>query len=77
MFGAMRWLTACSLVAIGVSVFAQAPATTPIDVSKVGPRVGEQVPDFSLSDQNGTTRTLSSTLGSKGAMLVFFRSADW
>ena len=48
-----------------------------IDVSKLGPQVGERVPDFSLKDQNGQTRTLQSIMGPKGAMLVFHRSADW
>jgi hypothetical protein len=42
-----------------------------------GPEVGAKVPDFKLSDQNGTNRTLKSLLGPKGLMLVFFRSADW
>jgi hypothetical protein len=49
----------------------------PIDVSKLGPQVGERVPDFSLKDQNGKTWTLQSIMGPKGAMLVFYRSADW
>ncbi len=48
-----------------------------IDVSKLGPRVGERVPDFSLNDQNGKSWTLQSIMGPKGAMLVFVRSADW
>ena len=48
-----------------------------IDVSKLGPQVGERVPDFTLTDQNGKTWTLSSIMGPKGAMLVFIRSADW
>jgi peroxiredoxin len=39
--------------------------------------VGERVPEFSLKDQSGTTRTLQSIMGPKGAMLVFVRSADW
>jgi len=54
--------------------------TTPrqkIDVSKLGPQVGERVPDFSLPDQNGKPQTLQSIMGPKGAMLVFIRSADW
>ncbi|MBI3403356.1 MAG: redoxin domain-containing protein [Acidobacteria bacterium] len=53
------------------------PARTPIDVSKLGPQVGDRVPDFSLKDQNGKTWTRDSIAGPKGAMLVFFRSADW
>jgi hypothetical protein len=59
----------------------QAPAgsstRTKIDVSKLGPQVGQRVPDFSLKDQNSQTRTLASIMGPKGAMLVFVRSADW
>ena len=42
-----------------------------------GPSVGEKVPDFALQDQNGNQKTLHSILGPKGALLVFFRSADW
>jgi len=52
-------------------------ARTPIDVSKRGPQVGEQVPDFSLKDQTGRMWTRRSIMKQKGAMLVFFRSADW
>lgn len=55
---------------------ASAPRTK-IDVSKLGPQVGERVPDFSLKDQTGQTRTLQSIMGPRGAMLVFIRSADW
>ena len=56
---------------------APSPARKKIDVSKLGPQVGERVPDFSLPDQNGRTRTLQSIMGPKGALLVFIRSADW
>jgi peroxiredoxin len=48
-----------------------------IDVSRLGPQVGERVPDFALPDQTGTTRTLQSVMGPRGVMLVFIRSADW
>jgi hypothetical protein len=48
-----------------------------IEVSKLGPQVGERVPDFSLRDQDGKTWTLQSIMGAKGAMLVFVRSVDW
>ena len=49
----------------------------PVDVASLGPGVGEAVPSFTLNDQHGTPRTLSSLIGPKGAILVFFRSADW
>jgi hypothetical protein len=42
-----------------------------------GPAVGVRVPDFAALDQNGQSRTLQSLMGSKGLMLVFYRSADW
>ena len=48
-----------------------------IDVSKLGPQVGQLVPDFSLKDQAGKTWARQSIMGSRGAMLVFVRSADW
>jgi hypothetical protein len=54
-----------------------ARAQEKIDVSKLGPQVGERVPDFSLRDQNGRIQTLRTVLGPKGGMLVFVRSADW
>ena len=53
------------------------PPRTRIDLAKLGPQVGERVPDFSLKDQNGLAQTLRSIMGPKGAMLVFIRSADW
>jgi hypothetical protein len=63
-------------ILLAVLVGALAPAD-PLDVTRIGPQVGQRVPDFALIDQNGQTRTLQSLLGPKGAMLVFFRSADW
>ena len=50
---------------------------TPIDVASLGPQVGEQVPAFSLPDQNGEVQTLESIMGPNGAILLFQRSADW
>jgi hypothetical protein len=68
------------IIAAGVAagMFSAQPAPRErINVSKLGPQVGERVPDFSLKDQEGKTRNLNSIMGPKGAMLVFFRSADW
>lgn len=48
-----------------------------IEVSKLGPQVGEKVPDFTLADQHGKPWTLNAVIGPRGAMLVFYRSADW
>jgi len=59
-------------LAIGLAALAQTPRP-----AKTGPAVGEVVPAFSATDQNGRIQTLASVMGAKGAMLVFFRSADW
>ena len=69
-------VTALALLTVG-RIGAQQPAAPAIDVEKLGPQVGATVPDFSLPDQHGTTRSLKSLTGPKGAVLVFFRSADW
>jgi hypothetical protein len=53
------------------------PARTGPDLAKLGPQIGERVPDFRLSDQTGAVRDLKSVLKRGGAMLVFFRSAEW
>jgi peroxiredoxin len=42
-----------------------------------GPNPGEKVPGFTLPDQSGQPRSLSSLQGPKGLVLLFFRSADW
>jgi hypothetical protein len=55
----------------------QAPPPSLPDVQKLGPQVGDRVPDFTLLDQHRRSRTLTSLQGPKGLMLVFFRSADW
>src|SRR5260370_13990779 len=64
-------------LAVQVQVMAQTPAHQKIDVSRLGPQIGERVPDFNLKYQNGQTRTLQSIIGPKGAVLLFYRSADW
>jgi len=46
-------------------------------LAQQGPAVGTRVPEFTAVDQTGANRTLASILGPQGAMLVFFRSADW
>lgn len=53
------------------------PAKTAADLAKLGPQIGERAHDFRLPDQSGALRDLKSVLGPNGAMLVFFRSADW
>jgi peroxiredoxin len=55
---------------------AQAPPAR-VDVARLGPQVGQVVPDFQLKDAQGKVWTRDSIMGPKGAMLVFSRSVDW
>ncbi len=72
-FNTMRGLLHLTVLVVAAAVTAaQAP-----DPQTLGPKVGDRAPDFTLRDQHGTERTLRSTFGPKGAVLVFFRSADW
>jgi peroxiredoxin len=48
-----------------------------VDVTRLGPQVGDPIADFRLTDQDGTTRTRDGLMGPNGLMLVFSRSADW
>ncbi len=74
----MRSLYLVATLAMLLSLPLGAQGTrTRIDVSKLGPQVGERVPDFTLFDQTGKGQTLQSIMGRRGAMLVFIRSADW
>ena len=70
-----RIVAAC--VALAAPVALNAQERKPVDVSTLGPQVGERIPDFALPDQHGRTRTLDSIMGEKGAMILFHRSADW
>ena len=70
-------LVAAALLTAIAPLTAQTTKHEIVDLSRVGPKVGERVPDFTLRDQTGRSRTLASVMGPKGAMLVFFRSADW
>ncbi len=69
-------LLVCALIVAG-SIVGSAQHVRKIDVARLGPQVGATVPDFSLPDQHGKTQTLKSVMGPKGAMIVFYRSADW
>lgn len=42
-----------------------------------GPPVGGRMPGFELPDQDGRLRNLGNLLGPKGAIILFYRSADW
>ncbi len=76
--GATLLMTAVLLHPPAEAAMQQAGTQAPLpDVQKLGPQVGGQVPDFTLVDQHGQSRTRASLMSRNGLMLVFFRSADW
>ena len=65
------------ILVVAAAAMWQPAAPTRAELDALGPQVGERVPDFALIDQAGASRTLQSILGPNGALLVFFRSAEW
>ena len=61
------------LLCAGVALAAAQTQPAP----KTGPAVGSRIPEFSAADQDGRIRSFENLRGEKGAMLVFYRSADW
>ena len=73
-----RVILACALAAlVSPAPVLMQESREQVDVSSLGPQIGELIPSFKLPDQYGTVWTRESILGSNGAMIVFHRSADW
>jgi len=51
--------------------------TNPAVAPSVGLEIGQQAPAFALPDQFGHEQSNKTLKGSKGTVLLFFRSADW
>ena len=66
----------CVLGALALAASATLASVQP-NLDAVGPKVGVAVPEFQGVDQFGRSQTLQSVLGPEGAMIVFYRSADW
>ncbi len=64
----------------GLFIFAggqENPPTTPPAEPVLGLDTGSPAPAFALSDQFGHQQSNETLKGSKGTVLLFFRSADW
>ena len=53
------------------------PSANHVVPPSVGLKIGQQAPAFALRDQFGYERSDQTLKGSKGTVLLFFRSADW
>jgi len=63
-------MTARALLAAAFLAAAQVPPGT-------GPAPGTRIPAFEGTDQHGRRQSFETLRGPQGAVLVFFRSADW
>lgn len=74
-------LTAVLLAAVTFTALAPADGArakqSPAGGKEKGPAVGSKLPQFKARDQFGNEQTPASLAGEKGAVLLFFRSADW
>ena len=77
----MPFVNRAKIVAVTIlMVFSRmttAQTGTQIDVSSLGPQVGEEIPTFDLPDQNGLRHTHETVRGPNGSLILFHRSADW
>ena len=53
------------------------PSSNHAAVPAVGLEISQQAPAFVLFDQFGHEQSNETLKGSKGTVLLFFRSADW
>ena len=65
------WKPTASFVVALVLTRAGTPA------AELSVNVGDEAPDFELSDSSGRTYKLSDFRGEKAVVLEFFRSGDW
>jgi hypothetical protein len=68
------------LLSFGLLTLATAQENRPAGDSvapSVGLEIGQRAPAFALPDQFGHEQSKETLKGSKGTVLLFFRSADW
>ena len=61
----------------GLSGGQENPSTNEAAPPSVGLEIGQLAPVFALSAQFGHEQSNETLKGSKGTVLLFFRSADW
>jgi hypothetical protein len=63
--------------AFGLSSGQENSSTNQAVAPSVGLEIGQPTPAFVLADQFGHKQSNETLKGSKGTVLLFFRSADW
>ncbi len=68
------------LCSVGLLTLASGQENRPASDSvgqSIGLEIGQRAPAFALPDQFGHEQSNETLKGSKGTVLLFFRSADW
>lgn len=76
----LRVLLAATLFHIGLLALARGQdnySTSNGIPPSIGLEIGQPAPAFALMDQFGHEQSNETLKGSKGTVLLFFRSADW
>ena len=61
----------------GLVAAQEGPSINRVAPPSLGIEVGQHAPAFALRDQSGQEQSNDTLKGSKGTVLLFFRSADW
>lgn len=76
-----NWIIATALFCVVAATAQDRPRHRPVPENDqgmtTGPAVGETLPDFQATDQDGAERTFADLKGPNGLVLMVVRSADW
>jgi len=65
------------LIAFSVPTEQEMPPDKPHFAPSIGLEIGQHAPAFGQPDQFGRGQSNETLKGTKGTILLFFRSADW
>ena len=73
-----KWLVLAALICLALPAPAQNASRNRIPENlTTGPAVGDRIPIIEAVDQQGQRRDFDDIVGPAGAMILFYRSADW
>ena len=73
-----KYIGLAALICLVMPTLAQNASRSRVPANlTTGPAVGERIPMFEAVDQHGARRSFDDIKGPAGAMILFYRSADW
>lgn len=70
------WIALFCLAVAALAQNSGRPPRIPENLT-TGPEIGERIPHIEAVDQHGQRREFDDIAGPQGAMILFYRSADW